>query len=87
MQNFDSNGNSSETLGKVLEGDATVSEEGATVSEEGGSGGFPGKTVIIPLYSLIFLLSVVGNLLVIFTLAKNRRMVTVTNVFLLNLVS
>ena len=41
--------------------------------------------VRIPLYSLIFLLSVVGNTLVIVTLAQNRRMRTVTNVFLLNL--
>ena len=41
--------------------------------------------VRIPLYSLIFLLSVVGNTLVIVTLAQNKRMRTVTNVFLLNL--
>ena len=41
--------------------------------------------VRIPLYCLIFLLSVVGNTLVIVTLAQNRRMRTVTNVFLLNL--
>lgn len=39
----------------------------------------------IPLYSLIFILSVVGNLLVIITLIQNKRMRTVTNVFLLNL--
>ncbi len=36
-------------------------------------------------YSVIFLLSVVGNALVIVTLIQNRRMRTVTNVFLLNL--
>ena len=41
--------------------------------------------VRIPLYSMIFLLSVVGNTLVIVTLAQNKRMRTVTNVFLLNL--
>lgn len=39
----------------------------------------------IPLYSVIFLLAVVGNILVILTLAKNSRMRTNTNVFLLNL--
>ncbi|XP_060080034.1 cholecystokinin receptor type A-like [Ylistrum balloti] len=39
----------------------------------------------IPLYCLIFVLSLTGNLLVIITLAQNRRMRTVTNVFLLNL--
>lgn len=39
----------------------------------------------IPLYALIFILSVVGNTLVILTLVQNHRMRTVTNVFLLNL--
>jgi hypothetical protein len=47
---------------------------------------FPGKNVIIPLYTLIFFLSFIGNFLVILTLFKNRRMRTVTNVLLLNLV-
>lgn len=41
--------------------------------------------VTLPLYSLIFLLSVLGNVLVIITLIQNKRMRTVTNVFLLNL--
>lgn len=50
------------------------------------AGGF-GAEVMIPLYSVIFVLSVVGNILVIVTLTQNRRMRTVTNVFLLNLVS
>lgn len=45
------------------------------------------NNVIVPLYAVIFLLSVVGNLLVILTLAQNKRMRTVTNVYLLNLVS
>lgn len=49
-------------------------------------GGF-GAEVMIPLYSVIFILSVLGNILVIVTLTQNRRMRTVTNVFLLNLVS
>ena len=46
-----------------------------------------GSEVMIPLYSVIFFLSMVGNTLVIVTLAQNRRMRTVTNVFLLNLVT
>ncbi|KAF4524521.1 hypothetical protein B566_EDAN002793 [Ephemera danica] len=41
--------------------------------------------VQIPLYTLIFLLAVVGNVLVILTLVQNQRMRTITNVFLLNL--
>ncbi|CAB3241154.1 unnamed protein product [Arctia plantaginis] len=40
---------------------------------------------ILPPYFLIFLLSITGNCLVIATLASNRRMRTVTNVYLLNL--
>ncbi|VDI80921.1 Hypothetical predicted protein, partial [Mytilus galloprovincialis] len=39
----------------------------------------------IPFYAIIFLLSVMGNCLVILTLFQNRRMRTITNVFLLNL--
>lgn len=39
----------------------------------------------IPFYSIIFILSVIGNVLVIVTLIQHRRMRTVTNVFLLNL--
>ncbi|KAH8291641.1 hypothetical protein KR018_008369 [Drosophila ironensis] len=40
---------------------------------------------LIPSYSLILLFAVLGNLLVISTLVQNRRMRTITNVFLLNL--
>uniref|UniRef100_A0A1B0CP90 G-protein coupled receptors family 1 profile domain-containing protein n=2 Tax=Lutzomyia longipalpis TaxID=7200 RepID=A0A1B0CP90_LUTLO len=39
----------------------------------------------IPLYAIIFLLAVIGNSLVILTLVQNKRMRTITNVFLLNL--
>ncbi|XP_070198607.1 cholecystokinin receptor-like [Littorina saxatilis] len=58
----------------------------------GTNGSFPKYTVPrisaeiqIVLYALIFLLAFVGNLLVIVTLFQNKRMRTVTNVFLLNL--
>jgi len=40
---------------------------------------------LIPCYGIIFLFAIVGNLLVISTLIQNRRMRTITNVFLLNL--
>ncbi|KAL6267716.1 hypothetical protein P5V15_000787 [Pogonomyrmex californicus] len=43
------------------------------------------ENVIIPLYGIIFFLSIVGNSLVLITLARNKRMRTVTNVYLLNL--
>nr|BBA25539.1 cholecystokinin-1 receptor [Pagrus major] len=43
------------------------------------------QTVRIVLYSLIFLLSVLGNGLIIAVLVRNRRMRTVTNLFLLSL--
>ncbi|KAH0955954.1 hypothetical protein HN011_008374 [Eciton burchellii] len=43
------------------------------------------ENLIIPLYGTIFFLSIVGNSLVLITLAKNKRMRTVTNVYLLNL--
>ena len=41
--------------------------------------------VRISLYTLIFVLAIVGNTLIIVTLVQNRRMRTVTNVFLINL--
>ncbi|XP_063706409.1 neuropeptide SIFamide receptor-like [Culicoides brevitarsis] len=43
------------------------------------------NSIIIPLYAVIFGCCVIGNLLVILTLAQNKRMRTVTNVYLLNL--
>lgn len=45
----------------------------------------PSGFTIIPLYSIIFLLAVIGNSLVILTLVQNKRMRTITNLFLLNL--
>ncbi|XP_014678145.1 PREDICTED: cholecystokinin receptor type A-like, partial [Priapulus caudatus] len=44
-----------------------------------------GAAVKIVLYSIIFVLSITGNALVIVTLVQNKRMRTITNVFLLNL--
>lgn len=41
--------------------------------------------VLLTLYSIIFLLATIGNSLVILTLVQNKRMRTITNVFLLNL--
>lgn len=55
--------------------------------ETGGGGGVFESDLIIPLYVVIFVLAIVGNLLVLITLAQNKRMRTVTNVYLLNLVS
>lgn len=43
------------------------------------------QTVRIILYCVIFLLSVLGNSLIITVLVRNRRMRTVTNLFLLSL--
>ncbi|MBN3311334.1 CCKAR protein, partial [Amia calva] len=43
------------------------------------------QNVRILLYSLIFLLSVLGNSLIIAVLVRNKRMRTVTNIFLLSL--
>ncbi|KAG8307118.1 hypothetical protein J6590_031516 [Homalodisca vitripennis] len=49
------------------------------------SGGGGISEAIVPMYVVIFLLAVVGNALVVVTLVQNKRMRTVTNVYLLNL--
>lgn len=41
--------------------------------------------LLICIYIIIFLLAVIGNILVIVTLVQNKRMRTVTNIFLLSL--
>ena len=41
----------------------------------------------ISLYSVIFLLGFVGNILVIITLSSNKMMKNMTNLFILNLVN
>ncbi|XP_052562889.1 tyramine/octopamine receptor-like isoform X1 [Culex pipiens pallens] len=82
----------------LREGSTAATAANETSSGPGGSGsGSTGavsrahgdstfqNNLIIPLYAVIFLLSVIGNLLVILTLAQNKRMRTVTNVYLLNL--
>ena len=51
-----------------------------------GSGNATMNTyLLISVYIVIFLLAVVGNVLVIVTLVQNKRMRTVTNIFLLSL--
>lgn len=62
-----------------------VSENVPTVVTSSGVDWWGAGRIQIPLYSLIFLLAVVGNVLVILTLVQNQRMRTITNVFLLNL--
>ncbi|XP_073967349.1 cholecystokinin receptor type A-like [Choristoneura fumiferana] len=56
----------------------------ATVARNVASNAYEWR-FILPPYFLIFLLSVSGNCMVIATLASNKRMRTVTNVYLLNL--
>ena len=43
--------------------------------------------LLIICYAIIFILSVLGNMIVIITLTCNKRMRDIVNVFLLNLVS
>ncbi|CAL7951301.1 unnamed protein product [Xylocopa violacea] len=67
---------------------ATITSIAANVTQPTGTrAGHPNllEGLIVPLYGTIFLLSVVGNSLVLITLARNKRMRTVTNVYLLNL--
>uniref|UniRef100_A0A182PI32 G-protein coupled receptors family 1 profile domain-containing protein n=1 Tax=Anopheles epiroticus TaxID=199890 RepID=A0A182PI32_9DIPT len=86
--------NISATLGDAgahnLSGDGRSTAVSLPPAGSGAAGGRGSDStfqnhLIIPLYAIIFLLSVVGNLLVILTLAQNKRMRTVTNVYLLNL--
>lgn len=63
-----------------------ASSSTAAAAKGSGDSSFQ-NAVIIPLYAIIFGCCVIGNLFVILTLAQNKRMRTVTNVYLLNLVS
>lgn len=45
----------------------------------------PPFILVVTSYAIIFLLSIVGNILVVITLAVHKRMQTVTNILLLNL--
>nr|QXU63185.1 sulfakinin receptor [Dendroctonus armandi] len=64
----------------------TASESNWTVPEAPQTPPWYVTTKIqVTLYAIIFLLAVIGNALIILTLAQNRRMRTVTNLFLLNL--
>lgn len=65
----------------------TMSLNGTTTGKSTSTGSVFESQLIIPLYVTIFLLAVVGNVLVLVTLVQNKRMRTVTNVYLLNLVS
>lgn len=56
-----------------------------SISSPNLSSWYSSGRVQIPLYATILLLAIVGNTLVILTLVQNRRMRTITNVFLLNL--
>jgi len=63
-----------------------ITDWNTTTSDGTGRRSFPddGHTRVL-LYAIIFVLAVAGNALVIATLAHDRRMRTVTNLFLLNL--
>ena len=76
LMNDTSNSNSANISGKVS--DIGVAPPGSYLNNDAGK-------VQIPLYSTIFLLAVIGNSLVILTLVQNKRMRTITNVYLLNL--
>ncbi|KAH8356596.1 hypothetical protein KR200_008860 [Drosophila serrata] len=66
-------------------GDVSPSPASSSSSSSSGTGGTGMPVWLIPSYSVILLFAVLGNLLVISTLVQNRRMRTITNVFLLNL--
>lgn len=78
----------SQPLSTFASDSVSVVRNGSNTSAGGGgSGGVFESDLIIPLYVVIFVLAIVGNSLVLITLAQNKRMRTVTNVYLLNLVS
>ncbi|XP_062549878.1 cholecystokinin receptor type A-like [Armigeres subalbatus] len=68
---------------------SSVGDDSSAAAASGFFSGFSESTfqyyIIIPLYTVIFLLLVVGNSLVILTLVLDKRMRSVTNIYLLNL--
>ncbi|KAH8416761.1 hypothetical protein KR222_003283 [Zaprionus bogoriensis] len=64
---------------------ASSSSSGSSGSSSSSSSATEMPVWLIPSYSVILLCAVLGNLLVISTLVQNRRMRTITNLFLLNL--
>ncbi|XP_066146879.1 cholecystokinin receptor-like isoform X1 [Euwallacea fornicatus] len=74
----------------VLEVNWTLHEDNSSSTAQPGSKLYhwyedDSSKIQISLYGIIFLLAIIGNTLIILTLAQNRRMRTVTNLFLLNL--
>ncbi|CAM1330036.1 CCKAR (predicted) [Pycnogonum litorale] len=70
-----------------MDGENDTAAVGDLHNRTGGDDWYPDMHgwIRIPLYSIIFVMAVIGNSLVIVTLIKNRRMRVVTNVYLLNL--
>lgn len=88
--NYNNNSNNNDTVivvASTFHTSVTNSTVIAKTVARSGSDNVLQNVVIIPLYVVIFTCCVIGNLLVILTLAQNKRMRTVTNVYLLNLVS
>ncbi|XP_037725100.1 gastrin/cholecystokinin type B receptor [Drosophila subpulchrella] len=73
------------SLGTSSAAPGAVPGPASTSSPSPGSSTTGMPVWLIPSYSVILLCAVLGNLLVISTLVQNRRMRTITNVFLLNL--
>ncbi|XP_017850861.1 cholecystokinin receptor type A [Drosophila busckii] len=69
----------------VITESIAATDVAATVASTSTSSATEMPVWLIPSYSVILLCAVLGNLLVISTLVQNRRMRTITNLFLLNL--
>ncbi|PIK48719.1 putative cholecystokinin receptor type A [Apostichopus japonicus] len=65
--------------------DTTMSTTPSNSAGGGGASKTVMNVIVITMYSIIFLLAVIGNSLVIVTLIQNKRMRSVTNVFLFSL--
>ncbi|XP_072040880.1 cholecystokinin receptor-like isoform X2 [Amphiura filiformis] len=82
-------GNETATLTYYATGTVDYTESDVTDVPSGGGGGDSPHPInmglLIFMYVTVFILAVVGNILVIMTLVHNKRMRTVTNVFLFSL--